>query len=193
MEKSDRAFISQLVLHHHPGLLILVCLLFVHHFRKLKHLQAYFMALPTPVLSDGDIVEVQSTPPVLSDSDIVEVQSTPFTSAKLFWNAWSQDPIKDAILRAILSRQSRIVWYPGTFCRTVSVALGHNRVRPLHYSLLKEEGVHYLNVFRIPKRLLMSSLPWIHILASGIETRRKNREDLSPLASCGPYTYKPNA
>ena len=95
VEKSDSAFISQLVLHHHPGLLILVCLLFIHHFRKLKHLQAYFMALPTPVLSD---------------SDIVEVQGTPFTTAKLFWNAWSQDPIKDAVLRAILSRQSRIIW-----------------------------------------------------------------------------------
>ena len=117
---------------------------FIRHYRKLKHLQAYFWALPTPVLSDGDIVEVQSTS---------------YVSVRLTWDAWCQDPIKAAVLRAVLSCQSRIVRHSEHFHRTLSVALGQKKVCPLHYSLLKEEGVHYLNGFRIAKEFMVSSLP----------------------------------
>ena len=77
------------------------------------------MALPTPVLSDGDIVEVQGR------SD---------TSARLTWNIWSQDPIKAVILQVILSWQANVPYDPSAFHWTVPMALGQNRVCPLHYS-----------------------------------------------------------
>ena len=91
------------------------------------------MALPTPVLSDGDIVEVQS-----SSAE----------SARLIRNTWSQDPIKAAVLEAIIPW---VALHSRNYRRTLSVALGQHKVCPLHHSLLKEEGVHYPNVFRIPR------------------------------------------
>ena len=110
------------------------------------------MALPTPVLSDGDIVEVQSGS---------------YESARLIWNSWGQDPIKAAVLQSVLSCPV-IVRYLAFEYRTVfSRALGQNRVCALNYSLLKGEGVHYLNVFRIPIKLMTSSLPCTDLLASG--------------------------
>ena len=140
------------------------------------------MALPTPVLSDGDIIEAQSS-------------SVEF--ARLIRSTWSQDPIKAAVLRAVLSCQAWVVWQSENVRRTFSVALGQRRVCPLHRSLLKEGGVHYLNFFRTPKKFMISSSPWRHILAHGIDlaqqvSRLKNREDLSPLACCALYTYRNN-
>ena len=41
--------------------------------------------------------------PVLSNDDIVVVQDGPHQSASLIWNAWSKDPIKAAVIRAILA------------------------------------------------------------------------------------------
>ena len=92
------------------------------------------MALPTPLLSDSNIVEVEG-----------------FYSYKYAWrtwNNWSQDPIKAAVLQAMLS------CFSATCCSykflwAVSTGLGQNRVCPLHCSLLKGEEVHYLNVSRI--------------------------------------------
>ena len=80
------------------------------------------MALPTPVLSYGDIVEVQTKS---------------YESARLIWNTWSQDPIKAVVLQAILSCQFDLGYFPSNFRRILSVALGQNTVCPLHYSLLK--------------------------------------------------------
>ena len=114
-----------------------------HHYSKLKYLKAYFMALPTPVLSDGDIVQVQSRS---------------YKSAKMIWNTWSQDPIKAAVLQSVVPCQvimhSSFFEYRNIFSR----ALGQHRVCPLHYSSLKREEVHYLNVFRIPQQLMICSL-----------------------------------
>ena len=107
------------------------------------------MALPTPVLSDGDIVEVHSSS---------------YESARLIWKTWSQDPIKVAILRSIITCRPHPLYYSLHHRWIVSVALGQNRVSPLHYSSLK---VHYLNDYRIPKKLVISSLSWIHIVAPG--------------------------
>ena len=103
------------------------------------------MVLPTPVLSDGDIVEV------LGSSD---------DAATLIWNTWSQDPIKAAVLQAILLCLSNIFYYSVyRFSSIFSVALGQNRVCPLYYSLLKGEEVYYPNIFRIPTKFMISSLP----------------------------------
>ena len=85
------------------------------------------MSLPTPVLSDGDIVEVQS----ISDE-----------SARLIWNTWSQDPIKAVVLQAILSCPFDGPRHSSSSRRIFSMALGQNRVCPLHYSLLKGEESH---------------------------------------------------
>ena len=101
------------------------------------------MALPTPVLSDGDIVEVHRS----SDE-----------SARLIWNTWSQDPTKVAVLQSILSCHARVLHYKD-FHVVASVALGQKMVCPVHYSLLKGEEVHYLNVFRIPQKFMISSRP----------------------------------
>ena len=103
------------------------------------------MALPTPVLSDGDSVEVEGRS---------------YESARLIWNTWSQDPIKAAVLQAMLLCLSNVSHYSFfNFGSLISVALGQNRVCPLYYSLLKGEEVYYPNVFRIPAKFMISSLP----------------------------------
>ena len=107
------------------------------------------MALPTPVLSNGNIVEIE-------DFHSIE-------SARLIWNNWNQDPIKAAVLQAMLSRLSRR-YYPydvrQAFSRVFSTGLGQNRVCPLHCSSLKGEEVHYLNVSRISIKLVTAFLPF---------------------------------
>ena len=111
------------------------------------------MALPTPVLSDGDIVEVQSS----SDE-----------SAKLIWNTWSQDPTKAAVLQSILYCRARTYYYYYRhFYAVISVALGQNRVSSLHHSSLEVEGAHYPNGSRIPPKLRITSLSCFHILTPG--------------------------
>ena len=103
------------------------------------------MALPTSVLSDGDIVEVRGS----SEE-----------SARLIWNTWSQDPIKAAVLQAMLLCLSNVPHYSFfNFGSLFSVALGQNRVCPLSYSLLKGEEVYYSNVFRIPTKFMITSEP----------------------------------
>ena len=76
------------------------------------------MALPTPVLSDGDIVGGWGS----SEE-----------SARLIWNTWSQDPIKAAVLPAILLCLSNVSHY-SVFDLGIlfSVALGQYRVCPLY-------------------------------------------------------------
>ena len=93
------------------------------------------MALPTPVLSDGNIVEIK---------DFYSIKS-----ARLIWNNWNQDPIKAAVLQTVLSRLSGRHYFRWAFSQALSTGLGQNRVCPLHCSSLKGEEVHYLNVFRI--------------------------------------------
>ena len=100
-----------------------------------------------------------------SGGDIVEVRGSSDESARLIWNTWSQDPIKAAVLQAILLCLSNVFYYSvyGIF----SVALGQYRVCPLYYSLLKGEEVYYPNIFRIATKFMISSLPWTDILAPG--------------------------
>ena len=119
----------------------------------LKHLQGYFMALPTPVLSDGDIVEVQSS----SDE-----------SARLIWNTWSQDPTKAAVLQSILYCRAKISYFNYiNFHAVISIALGQDRVSSLHHSSLEVERAHYLNGSRIPPKLRITSLSSVHTLTPG--------------------------
>ena len=112
------------------------------------------MALPTPLLSDADIVEVGGWS---------------YGSASLIWNTWSQDPIKAAVLQAVLSCFSA-EYYDYDFRWAVSIGLGQNMVCPVHYSLFIGEDFHYLNVFRIPQKLIISSISWPDILAPGRTT-----------------------
>ena len=96
------------------------------------------MALPTPVLSDGDIVKIEGFS---------------HESARLIWNNWSQDPIKAAVLQAILSC-FYASYHSSNFRWVVSRGLGQNRVCLLHCSLSKGEEVHYLSVVRISEKLV---------------------------------------
>jgi len=70
--------------------------------------------------------------PVLSSADIAGIQSISYESASLIWTTWSQDPIKAAVLRAILSCHDRLHGHSRAFCWIISVALGQNVVCCLH-------------------------------------------------------------
>jgi hypothetical protein len=76
--------------------------------------------------------------PLLSDGDIVLVQDKSYQFASLIWDIWSEDPLKAAIIRAILGCQSNMSFH--RFSRIISVALGQYRVRFLisfHWELRK--------------------------------------------------------
>ena len=61
---------------------------------------------------------------------MILVEESSHQSASLIWYTWSQDPIKAAVLRAILNCQFRLNYY--YFSRVMSVALGQTKVRVLH-------------------------------------------------------------
>jgi len=67
------------------------------------------MSLPKPVLSYDDIVVVQN-----------------LSTTRLIWNTWSEDPIKAAVLRAILNYLIGLEW--SDFVWNIAVALGQNTV-----------------------------------------------------------------
>jgi hypothetical protein len=96
-------------------------------------LQEYFWALPKPVLSADDTPEASSA---LYDSH------DSHDSLRRTWKTWSNDPIRAAALRAILSCQRRLEWQ--FFYRDMAPALAQtNLVRFLHSYLLQVEEVHY--------------------------------------------------
>jgi hypothetical protein len=96
--------------------------------------------------------------PVLSDGDIVEDQSSSVQSSRPIWKTWSQEPIKAAVLYAILSKTSELINSSRDFRGFISMALGQNRVCFLHYSLLEVEDVQYSTHSRIPPKSGISSL-----------------------------------
>ena len=64
--------------------------------------------------------------PVLPKDDIVMVQDGSHQSASLIWSAWSKDPIKAAVLRAVLAcKLSGTKWSFGWY---MALALGENGV-----------------------------------------------------------------
>ena len=71
--------------------------------------------------------------PLLSGGDIVEVQNSSYEIASLIWNTWSQDPIKAVVLQTILSCQFGLGNHARSFREFISAALGQNRVCILHY------------------------------------------------------------
>ena len=99
------------------------------------------MALPTPVISDGDIVGAWSS----SDE-----------SARLIWNTWSQDPIKAAVLQTMLLCLSNVFHYSVyNLGMLFSAALGQNRVCPLFLIVIeKGEEVYFQNTRKICDLLL---------------------------------------
>jgi hypothetical protein len=100
-------------------------------------LQEYFWALPKPVLSADDIPKASSAPYNSHES---------CDSSRRTWETWSNDPIRAAALRAILSCQCRLEWQ--FFNWDVAPALAQtNLVRFLHSYLLQVEEVHYENIF----------------------------------------------
>ena len=72
------------------------------------------MSLPKPVLS------------VSLDAVIVLSLNGPERSASLIWRIWSEDPIKAAVLRAMLSCQTRI--RRPSFLQDMAPALCQNMV-----------------------------------------------------------------
>jgi len=76
--------------------------------------------------------------PVLSYNDIVEAQNSPNLLPWLIWNIWSKDPIKEAVLYAILSCLLRSD--DSSFIRDMAAALGQNTVCKISLEL---KGVHY--------------------------------------------------
>jgi hypothetical protein len=86
--------------------------------------------------------------PVLSCDDVVMVQDYSYQSARVIWKNWSRDPIKAAVLRAILSHQSRLENDNDRvdndyFSKVMSVALGQNRVCSFHSVLLEVDESQY--------------------------------------------------
>ena len=77
--------------------------------------------------------------PVLSYEDIQMVHSGPYYYGNAVWGAWSEDPVKAAVLRAILScRDGRFLNHFGS---DMSVALCQREVCFLHsFSLDTEEA-----------------------------------------------------
>ena len=63
--------------------------------------------------------------PVLPEDSIVLAENMSYRSASLIWRTWSEDPIKAAVLRAILSSQTYAY-----FLEHMAVALGQNKVCP---------------------------------------------------------------
>ena len=76
--------------------------------------------------------------PVLSYDDIQMVHSGEYYYGSAVWGAWSKDPVKAAVLRAILSCQpGRLLNHFGS---DMSVALCQHEVCFLHsFSLYMEE------------------------------------------------------
>lgn len=68
--------------------------------------------------------------PVLSNGDLVLCRDGSYESASLIWNSWSQDPIKTAVLRAVLSCES--ILFNTQFGSDMAVALSQNFVCLLH-------------------------------------------------------------
>jgi hypothetical protein len=125
--------------------------------------------------------------PLLSDDDIVEVQGNSYESASLIWNTWSQDPIKAAVLQAILPKFDIALHWLHV---VAPVALGQNRVCLLQYPSLEAEDVHYLNVCRIPSTLTISSSSCVHIVTPGsylLAVLMFKRTSAMPIKHHGPY------
>lgn len=73
--------------------------------------------------------------PILTDDDIVVVKDGSYLSAGLIWNAWSKDPIKVAVIQAVLAcmacaqkeyfswdmasalRQNKVCYAPSFHCK----------------------------------------------------------------------------
>ena len=96
--------------------------------RKLKDSQAYFLALPKPVWSDGDIRVAKK---------VVRNPSNPI------WNTWTKDPTKFAVIRAVVSCGARVSCGTRCFDWDMVWALPQKRVCFLHSYSLKVEEVHY--------------------------------------------------
>ena len=122
----------------------------IHHCRKLKILQAYFEALPKPVLSDDGsemILKGRYDPPSLT------------------WNVWNKDPIKAAVLRAIFACQVRLEDVQH-FNSDMTAVLTQNYVCSLH-SYLSQVTRYILNLFRFFSVLRIFSFHCPKIQISG--------------------------
>jgi hypothetical protein len=79
--------------------------------------------------------------PVLSTDDILITWDHSYHSASYIWDTWSKDPIKEAVLRAILSRETWL--YNFFFEMTRPMALSHDVVCFIYSSSLEAGEVHY--------------------------------------------------
>ena len=79
----------------------------------------------------------------MSEDDIALILTlkVPCHSLRLIWDTWSQEPIKAAVLRALLSCQVRFGDRISPF--DMADALTQRRVCLLHSYLLQVKEVHY--------------------------------------------------
>ena len=75
---------------------------------------------------------------MFSPQDIVEVQDKTYLSASKIWDFWSQDPVKTAVFRAVLTCESRVEY--SEFCSDMAVALSQGD--PV-CSFIRRDGVHH--------------------------------------------------
>ncbi len=92
----------------------------------------------------------------MSSDDISAVRDNLFQPASLTWNVLSEDPIKEAVLRAILSFQRGLTSQPVDV--GIVRALTQNAVCP-SFLFIEIEVDALLRVFSILPSFLLSSIP----------------------------------
>ena len=106
-----------------------------------------------------------SLPKLVLPGDInAEAQYGPWSSASEVWSTWGEDPIKATVLRAILSRRTRLDYT--YFLWHLAAALGQNKVCSSFLSI-GFEGSALLRCFRKGTCLFVSSIYWQAIPMSG--------------------------
>ena len=83
--------------------------------------------------------------PVLPDDSIVLVQNSRLPSASLIWRTWSEDPIRAAVLRAVLSLRTSLnhIYFSGY----MATVLGQGEVCS-SFLFIGLEGSTLLRCFR---------------------------------------------
>ena len=112
------------------------------------------MALPKPVWSGDDINMAQ------------RVVQSPSSQISRAWITWNKDPIKIAVLRAMVSCVVRPGYF-GYFDWDMCKVLAQNPVCFLHPYSLEVEEVHHSTPFRTLTILVLSLRPCSNILISG--------------------------
>ena len=100
-------------------------------------MQIYLWALPKPVLSSDDVM----------------VSPQIYVNPRQTWNTWSQDPVKGAILRAILAchvRLGRSILFGGQMGNALAQRRVVSRVSVISYALRPDVGSYLTRLSYYP-------------------------------------------